>query len=93
MLPLSAVPILYSELPLHKVCAVRENIIGTTKIRNNYGAIQLLIFPIFGLSLYCKCIALFFASFIVSVLFFIALSKVIALPTIAIAWVVALSHA
>ena len=27
---------------------VGENIIATTKIRNNYGAIQLFIFPIFG---------------------------------------------
>ena len=42
-----------------------ENIIGTTKIRNNYGAIKS---------------------------FFIALCKVIALPTIAIAIVVALSR-
>ena len=70
---------------------VGENVIATTKIQNNYVAIQSFIslLPLVKLSL-----LIIFAYFLVSVLcfFFDGLySKVIALPTIAIAIVVALS--
>ena len=66
-----------------------ENIICATKIRNNYCAIQLFSFPILlsRISLLPPVklsLLIFFASF------FIALSKVIALSTIAIAIVVPL---
>ena len=40
-------------------CTVGENIIATTKIRNNYGAIQSFIFPILDFSPSpCKVITL-----------------------------------
>ena len=67
---------------------VGENIISTTKIRNNYDAIQSLIFLYFSLLLLVKLSL--FASHLVSVLCFFfdgLLSK-----TIAIAIVVALSR-
>ena len=72
---------------------VGENNIGTTKIRNNYGAIQLFIFQycdsiLSNIGLFpitpCKVIALNLFFFIYGIssllLFLIALSKVIALP-------------
>ena len=72
-----------------------ENIISTTKIRNNYGAIQLFIFQYCdsNIGLFpiapCKFITLnplCILFCISSLLFFDGfLSKVIALPTIAIA--------
>ena len=68
---------------------VGENIIATTKIRNNYAAIQLFLVKLSLLILFAL------AAFLVSVLCFFfdgSLSKVIALPTIAIAIVVALSR-
>ena len=63
---------------------VGENIIATTKIRNNYGAIQSFKFPI--LPLVKLSLLILFASFFVSVLCLFSdgsLSKVIALPTMA----------
>jgi hypothetical protein len=79
---------------------VVENIIATTKIRNNYGAIQSFIFPYRNIGLFSIAhskvithnpLCILFG--ISSLLFFYGfLSKVIALPTIAIAIVVALSH-
>ena len=69
---------------------VGGNIIATTKIRNNYGAIQSIIFPIlrqqYWTFLYCSLLSYHPYSFLVSVLCFFfdsPLSKVIALPTIA----------
>ena len=71
---------------------VDENIIDTTKIQNNYVAIQSLIFSIAP----CKVITLnpLCSLFGISslLLFDGSLSKVIALPTIAKAIVVALSR-
>ena len=74
-----------------KVC---ENIIATTKIRNNYDAIQSFKLPIlrqqywtFLLLLVKLSLLILFASFLVSILCFFfdgSLSKDIALPTIAI---------
>ena len=68
---------------------VSKNIIATTKIQNNYGAIQSLIFPIFSLLLLVKLsLLILFASFLVSVFCFFFdsfLSKIISLPTIAVA--------
>ena len=63
------------------------------KIRNNYAAIKSLIF--FLLFLVKLSLLILFSSFLVSVFYFFFyrfLSKVIALPTIAIAIVVALSR-
>ena len=81
---------------------VGENIIATTKIQNNYGAIKSLIFPNiaiaildFSLLLIVKfSLLILFASFFVSVLcfFYGCLSKIIALPTIGIAIDAALSR-
>ena len=71
---------------------VVKNIIATTKIRNNYVAIQSLIFSLLLLVKLSLSIR-FASSFLVSVLCFFFddfLSKVIALPTIATAIVVAL---
>ena len=72
-----------------------ENINATTKKRNNYVAIQSLIFPLDSSLMLLKKLSLLilFASVFVSVLsffFYGSLSKVIALPTIAIEVVVAL---
>ena len=88
--------ILYSPCIFYNT--VGENIIATTKIRNNYGAIQSFIFAIailvFSLLLLVKLsLLILFASILVSVSYlfsYVFLSKVIALPTIAIAKVVAL---
>ena len=80
------------------VLTVGENNIATTKIRNNYVAIQSFIFRNIGLFsiVSCKvithnplCILFSISSLL---LFDGPLSKVIALPTIAIAIVVALSR-
>ena len=74
---------------------VGENIIATTKIRNIYGAIQSLILNFSLLLLVKLSLLILFAAFLVLVLCFFfdgPLSKVIALPTIAIAIVVALSR-
>ena len=71
----------------------RENIIASTKIQNNYGAIQSLFFSL--LLLVKLSLLILFASFLALVICFFFdgfLSKVIALPTIAIARVVALSR-
>ena len=84
-------------------CTVGENIIATTKIRNNYGAIRsfkisniAIAILDFSLLLLVKLsLIILFASFLVSVLCFFYdgfLSKVIALPTVATAIVVALSR-
>ena len=77
---------------MYYICTVGENIIATIKMRNNYGAIQFSNIAIaildFSLSL-----LILSASFLVSVICFFfdgPLSKVIALPTIATAIVVAL---
>ena len=72
---------------------VGENIIATTKIGNNYGAIQSFIFPNiaieildFSLLLLVKLsLLILFAPFLVSVLCFFfdgSLSKVIVFPTV-----------
>ena len=80
---------------------VGENIIATTKIQNNYGAIQSLIFSNIAIAMLdfidpCKVITLNPLCIIFSIstllIFFGFLSKVIAFPTIAIAIVVALSR-
>ena len=81
------------------LCTVGENIIATTKIRNNYGAIKSFIFQycesnieLFSITS-CKFITLnpLCILFGISSFFDGFLSKVIAFPTIAIALVVALS--
>ena len=69
---------------------IGENTIGSPKIQNNYGSIYLFIFSIaprkvIALNLFCFIFVISSLS-----LFFITLSKVNALPTIAIAIVVAL---
>ena len=77
--------------------AVGENIIATTKIRNNYGVIQSIIHNI-GLFSIAPCKIITFNP--LSILFGIStlllfdgfLSKVITLPSIAIAIVAALSR-
>ena len=82
-----------------EVSTVGKNIIATIKIRNNYGAIQSFTFPILrsNIGLYsiapCKVITLdpLCILFGISSLL-LSLSKVIALPTIAIVIVVALSR-
>ena len=72
---------------------VGENSIGTTKTRNNYGAIQYSNIRLFSIAP-CKVIAInllcFFYGICSLLLFYIAHSKVIAHLTIAIAIVVAL---
>ena len=77
---------------------VGENIIGAPKIRNNYGAIQYCdnIIGLFSIAP-CKVVTLLYhLCFIYGIsclfLLLISLSKVIALPTIAIAIVLALSR-
>jgi hypothetical protein len=75
----------YKNVVLCRNSTVGENIIATTKIRNNYGAIQSFNFSL--LPLVQLSLLILFASFLVSVLFFFfddSLSKVIALPTIAL---------
>ena len=67
---------------MYKVYTVGENIIATTKIRNNYGAIKffLSIAPCKVTTLNPLCILFC----IISLFFYGSLSKVIALPTIAV---------
>jgi hypothetical protein len=72
---------------------VGENIIATTKIRNDYGVIQSLDFYL--LLIVKLSLLIIFGFFLLSVLCFFfdsSVSKVIALPTIAIAIVVSLSR-
>ena len=75
---------------------VRQNIIATIKIRNNYGAIQsFMLIGLFSIAP-CKVVTLnpLCILFGISFCFFFdgSISKVIALPNIAIAIVVALSR-
>ena len=80
-----------------------KNTIGATKMRNNFGTLESVIFSNiaivildFSLLLLVKLFALNLLCFIYGIsfllLFLIPLSKVITLPTITIARVVALSH-
>jgi hypothetical protein len=77
-----------------QILTVGENIIATTKIRNNYGAIQSFKFLILRNSIYCPLYSLLASFLVLDLCFFFDgfLSKVIALPTIAIAIVVVLSR-
>ena len=88
---------------MRHVNKVGENIIGAPKIRDNYGAISaflfsniaIAIFDFFLLILVKSSLLIFFASlFAITFLLlsFISLSIVIALPTIGMAKVVALSR-
>ena len=87
---------------IYHIHTVGENIIVTTKIQNDYGVIQSLIFDYYcyhNIGLFsiatCRVITLnpLCILFCISFCFFFdgSLSKVIALPTIAIVLVVALS--